>query len=202
MEATPQLLPIEKNGEQIKKEVLTNIFKMLRERKLIDNIEDFIKNVTLSGTIFKVDTKNGTYDIKIYNNQLTSLNKAPEIDDFLSSSDNHKILVVTAINNKTKQLILSKYSNVEVFLERTLMINLIDHIMIPKHEVLTDEEAYKLLTEYDIKKKKLPKILLNDPVAEYYNMKVGQICRIIRSSETAGLGVAYRVVVKPVIIQK
>lgn len=197
MEAIPQLLPIEKNTLQINKEVLTNTLKMIKERKLIDEIPQ----IDFTQLTHIIPTKDGNYHIKVYKDVLSSINKAPELIDFLKANDEHKILIVEEINNKTEQTIKNMY-NVEIFLEKNLMINLVDYIMVPKHEVLTDEEAEKVIEEYKIKKVDLPKILLNDPVAKYYNMKLKQICRITRPSETAGYGFYYRIVENPIIIKK
>ena len=198
METAPQLLPIEKNNIEINIEVITNIYKMLKERNLITDVPH-VKENEFS---FTVPTKDGNYHIKIYKNVINSLSNAHEIIDFLNSTKEHKILVVEEINNKTEQLILTKYNDTEIFLEKNLMINLVDYIMIPKHYVLTDEEAEKVLEEYRIKRIDLPKILMSDPVVKYYNMKPKQICRIIRPSETAGLGYTYRIVENLIFIKK
>lgn len=195
---TPQLLPIEKNSKEISREVIKNLMKMLKERKLID---DFLE-IDESKTNFIIPTKEEDYYIKIYRSAITSLIKIPEVIDFLNSTTNHKILIVQSISNKTEQIIVNKYPKTEIFLEKNLMINLVDYIMVPKHELLSEEESQKVLDEYRIRKIDLPKILRNDPVAKYYNMKLKQICRIIRPSETAGYGFTYRIVDEPIILKK
>lgn len=197
--STPQLLPIEKNSKEILQEVKKNLLKMLKERKLIDEPNDDLNN---EQTTFIIPTKKGNYHVKIYRSHITSLNKIPEIIDFLNATSDHKILIVQLISNKTEQIMRINYPDTEIFLEKTLMMNLIDFIMIPKHELLSSEETQNVLEEYRIKKNELPKILLNDPVAKYYDMKIGDICRIIRPSETAGYGVSYRIVVEPVSHKK
>jgi len=197
MEVLPQLLPIEKNVEEIRNEIITNVLKMLKERKLIDDIED-IKKKLPEGSIISIPTKTGMYYIKMYRSPVISLGKVPEITDFLNSTTEHKILIVQSMNTRTEQKVILEYPGTEVFLEKNLMMNLSEHVLIPKHELLSDEEAEKVINEYDLKKKEFPKILWNDPMARYYNMQVGQICRIIRPSETAGLGFTYRLVIKPV----
>jgi DNA-directed RNA polymerase subunit H len=71
-----------------------------------------------------------------------------------------------------------------------------DHILVPKHEKLDEEEAEKLLQKYNITKLQLPKISKKDPVLkDMSDIKVGNIIRITRNSGTAGKSFFYRVVI-------
>jgi DNA-directed RNA polymerase I, II, and III subunit RPABC1 len=76
------------------------------------------------------------------------------------------------------------------------MINLVEHIDSPKYEVLTENESKEVLESYIIKKKEMPKLLTSDPVVDYFNLKRGDIIRVIRPSEQSGKNVAYRIVAK------
>ncbi len=73
---------------------------------------------------------------------------------------------------------------------------LLNHELVPKHEVLSEEEAEKVLEEYGITKEELPKIYKNDPVAKAIEAEVGEVLEITRKSPTAGKSKYYRVVVK------
>jgi DNA-directed RNA polymerase subunit H len=72
--------------------------------------------------------------------------------------------------------------------------SLLNHVMVPKHEILTENEAKAVLADYNIKKEHLPKIKATDPVALEIKAKVGDIIKITRKSQTAGEAVFYRLV--------
>ncbi|ADC64934.1 RNA polymerase Rpb5 [Ferroglobus placidus DSM 10642] len=70
-----------------------------------------------------------------------------------------------------------------------------DHILVPKHELLSKEEAEELLKILGVRKEDLPKIRADDPIAKEIGAKPGDIVRIIRESKTAGKSIAYRLVI-------
>jgi len=70
------------------------------------------------------------------------------------------------------------------------------HEFVPKHEILSKEDAEKLLASLGVSKDKLSKILLDDPVVRAIGAKSGDILKITRKSPTAGHSVYYRVVVE------
>jgi DNA-directed RNA polymerase subunit H len=74
--------------------------------------------------------------------------------------------------------------------------NVLNHVNVPLHEVLADQEAAALLKKYGIVKEQLPKIRSNDPAAKVINAQPGSIVRITRNSPTAGKAVAYRLTVE------
>ena len=80
-----------------------------------------------------------------------------------------------------------------------MKIRLQDHILVPKHEVLSKEEAEEVLKTLGVKPEQLPKIREDDPIAKEIGAKVGDIVRIIRESPTAGKSIAYRLVIPPSI---
>ncbi|MCD6230063.1 MAG: DNA-directed RNA polymerase subunit H [Candidatus Diapherotrites archaeon] len=70
--------------------------------------------------------------------------------------------------------------------------DLLNHVLVPKHEILSEEEVESLLKEFGIKKEQFPLIKLNDPVVVALDTEEGQVLRITRKSITAGESVYYR----------
>jgi DNA-directed RNA polymerase subunit H (RpoH/RPB5) len=174
---------------------------MLTNRKILKNdINSNYKKLLESDKgnyIFTLSENDFKLAVNIIPYKITALNKSYGLLDFADKYKNyHRIVIVKEISKKVVQHIILKYGMVEVFAEKELMINLVDHHLVPKHEVLSDEKAKEVLDSYLLKKRQLPIIYTSDPVARYYNMKVGQICRITRPSDKSGLSVAYRIVVK------
>jgi DNA-directed RNA polymerase subunit H len=69
------------------------------------------------------------------------------------------------------------------------------HSLIPKHSKLSDNQKEKLLENYNISVKELPKIAKTDPAIISLNAKPGDVIKITRKSETASEAIFYRVVI-------
>lgn len=197
--------PCEYNNEEIHLIVLSNVVKMFINRNVIDsnkNIDKILIPKSNDEYEIKIDSKmiDGSQNIliKIIDQNIQTFNKQSPLATFLSKHIHfHIILIIKNINAKIKDLLLSRYANIEIFLESEMMSCLLDYDLIPEHTLLSEEEKNKVLEEYntDEKKKKLPKIYVNDPVARYFHASVGQIFRITRYSKSTGYSFTYRYVV-------
>lgn len=74
--------------------------------------------------------------------------------------------------------------------------DIFEHQLVPKHEILTQEEKEKILAQYKVQPYQLPQIKASDPAVKAIGAKPGDILRIIRKSPTAGEHIAYRYVVE------
>jgi len=82
------------------------------------------------------------------------------------------------------------------------------HHLAPPHEVLSEEETRKILEQLNTTIERLPKILVSDPglqtdpkfvaMRDAGDQLAGRLVRIRRPSQTAGLAIAYRVIVPSV----
>lgn len=70
------------------------------------------------------------------------------------------------------------------------------HFLIPKHDLLTKEEAAQVLARYNSSPSQFPYILATDAIAKEIGAKPGDFVRITRQSETAGTSTYYRYVVE------
>ena len=90
-----------------------------------------------------------------------------------------------------------------------MAFNILNHSAVPKHEILSDDEIEEIFADvdYDISQiiniffgreprciSQLPKIRVNDPVSKAIGAEEGQVLKITRKSETAGIFVTYRLV--------
>ena len=82
-----------------------------------------------------------------------------------------------------------------VFNYKTFITNILTVPIIPKHEIMTEEEISKLLEDNRITKANLPMIKYNDPPIIWINAKIGDVIRIHRFSPIIGSSLYYRIVV-------
>jgi DNA-directed RNA polymerase subunit H len=74
--------------------------------------------------------------------------------------------------------------------------NVLNHELVPIHELLSEEETQRLFESYNIVPEQLPKILASDPAAMAIGAKANQVVRIRRKSKTAGESIAFRLVIE------
>jgi DNA-directed RNA polymerase subunit H (RpoH/RPB5) len=187
------------SGQQKNEIIIENFAKMLYNRGYFgdSNLNDLIKSGVSNFTNYETFIKynNQVFHLKIIPYKLNTIKKSEDIERFLDTHiDDKKIFVILSGSTKIEKQLL-EYNNTEVFNDVDLLVNIVDNNLVPKHILLSDEDAKNILTEYKINKENLPRILSGDRIAKYYNIKPGQIVKIIRPSITAGEEILYRVCV-------
>jgi DNA-directed RNA polymerase subunit H len=81
-------------------------------------------------------------------------------------------------------------------MEMSTTFNVLDHVMVPDHQIMSEEEVALLLSTYTITQDQLPKMYHDDPAVKSIGAKIGDVIKIIRKSQTAGKAESYRLVVK------
>ena len=75
-------------------------------------------------------------------------------------------------------------------------LNVLEHVMVPDHKIMSEDEVSALLSHYNITTEQLPKIYHDDPAVKIIGANIEDVIRIVRMSHTAGRAEAYRLVVK------
>jgi DNA-directed RNA polymerase subunit H (RpoH/RPB5) len=184
---------------------------MLSDRKIdISNIENIQVNEIKK--LFKIDSTTiskqqtvsmiAVLDVNENFRILFSLSKFKfaDIKKYLADDKLNHIMIVT--KDKLSSTNYKSFDNndeynkieFEYFMINELKFNISKHILVPKHEILTDtEEIADIMKEYKIKiKSQLPIISKEDPMSKYLNAKTGDLIRIIRNSPTSGIYNVYR----------
>lgn len=89
---------------------------------------------------------------------------------------------------------LNYFRNVHIFSVDTLVRNLLNHSLVPKHTAIRDKkEIQTILKKTNALPHQLPIILRTDPMAKLIRLCPGNLCRIDRVSSKSGESVYYRI---------
>lgn len=120
-----------------------------------------------------------------------------EVEQVLGKKDQLIILMDSNVNdtivNELKQIYNTQEYFITVFKIEDLMFNILNHVLVPKHRILSDKEKEEFYKKYKIAKdSQLPEISRFDPVAKVIGLRPGQLCEILRNSKTAISSYYYR----------
>jgi DNA-directed RNA polymerase subunit H (RpoH/RPB5) len=100
------------------------------------------------------------------------------------------------LTNEIKQIWEGDKIFVVVQSIKRLQFNILNHVLQPKFNVLSDEEKEEVKIKYNITANgQFPDISRFDPVAQLIGIRPGEVCKIIRPSKTAVTTDYYRVCV-------
>lgn len=185
--------------------VRTTVLEMLADRKY-----DVPENFHISFEVFLLLLEENNLDIHlikdglkpVYVRFLYDFNKnitKKDIDGFIEeimgitvNPDTNIILILKNTPSKNNREMLNKIDNTEFFSMDNLSFNITHHSLVPQHILLNEDEHEEILKKYHCTKAQLPKLPKTDPVARYYGMQSGDICKIIRKSPSMGETIYYR----------
>jgi len=90
----------------------------------------------------------------------------------------------------------AKKKKIELLPKTFPAFDIFQHRLVPKQEILTEEERTELLTKFKVQPYQLPQISSVDPTVKAIGGKPGDVLRVIRRSPTAGEHIAFRYVVE------
>jgi DNA-directed RNA polymerase I, II, and III subunit RPABC1 len=174
--------------EEKKAEVLMHLrgYKKIDQKRSTEGVTTFTAKTKTGNIILYCVPGQGTIGIQ-YINKLKKLMKDENIE---------KAIVITSgrYTQAAKQTAKKRY--IELIPRMFPAFNLFEHIMVPKHEIMTDQEKQEILHKYKVHPYQLPYIKVSDPAVKAIGARAGDIVKITRDSQTAGKYAAYRYVVE------
>jgi DNA-directed RNA polymerases I, II, and III subunit RPABC1 len=178
----------------------------------IDYIDSILKSMDRKTSsdlsLFDLKCKHNTEDKYIYVKYILFTKSRPSniklllnemIENYVSDGDDVIFLVQDKINNATSfDDLFDSYMKhnkifVQIFTIDNLIINISKHRLVPYHRIISNKEKEDILTKYNLDTyEQLQTILRSDAAAKFYGVKVGDICEIVRPSETSGTYYNYR----------
>ena len=192
-----------------------NLLDILEERGY--NVEKYRKFspaeataavTALTSLSFKVYNKdNKLCDVRYANISRQKLDKFfDDIEDDESENTEVIIMMIVPVSDAHHMVALKQYIKlkesgekrklrVSFFSIDTLVVNPLKHVLVPKHEILPQEQHTDLMQSmYITAKSKFPEIKFHvDPIARCIGAVPGDIVKIMRPSPSAGESVIYRV---------
>ena len=177
----PDLSPDSTTSKVSKKSLVDNIKKLYDEEYFSSNDSVMIViNESVSETIQKaIDNLN----IELQNDlELSGLNS--DILDEFKSKD-------IKLGNEYN---LKHFKNIQILDIDSLTNNLLEHNLVPKHEVIRNKtDINKILEDCNANISQLPIILKNDIISKLIRLSPGDLCRITRNNNKCGINYFYRV---------
>ena len=120
------------------------------------------------------------------------------VEEILTKNDTLLIVVKDEINETMLNAVKHIWESEKIFIIlqplKRLQFNILEHVLVPPHRVLTESEKIAIKRKYNIiRDAQFPELLRFDPVAQAIGIRPGEVCEIIRPSKTAILASYYRI---------
>jgi DNA-directed RNA polymerase subunit H (RpoH/RPB5) len=122
------------------------------------------------------------------------------VEEVLTPQDTLAIIINDEPNDSLTATLKYLYDNRGIFVIvhniKRLQRNILKHVLVPPHTIMTNSDVEELKKEYNLKNlQQLPEISRFDPVSLIIGMRPGQVCKIDRKSPTSMISKYYRVCV-------
>ena len=171
------------NTEQYKGFSLTEIHALVINKQL----DLLVENPTINKKVY----------IKYYLDKTIRPNNVHELiedlfnlEQIVTKNDDLIIIIKDEPNDTLQKLQVSIFEHDKIFvtiinIER-LQFNILNHVLVPPHRVLSIEEADAIRKKYEVvNNRNFPGISRFDPPAQVLGVRPGDLCEITRSSKTA-----------------
>jgi DNA-directed RNA polymerase subunit H (RpoH/RPB5) len=120
------------------------------------------------------------------------------VEEILTKNDTLFIVVKDEVNDTLISKIRHIWESDKIFIViqplKRLQYNILNHVLVPPHRIISNEEILKIKERYNIMSDaQFPDISRFDPVAQAIGIRPGQVCEIIRPSKTAINAPYYRI---------
>ena len=124
-------------------------------------------------------------------------------NDILSNEDTCIIISKDKITYKgsMEEYVNKVFNNnkrfIQVFWLKELLFDITEHELVPEYKILDGSGKKAVMDKYYVEEdKQLPYVLVSDPVARFYGVKVGELVEITDYSESNGKNKSYRLCVQ------
>ena len=164
-----------------------------------------IKDVSNNTSESTPENKNKKIYIKYYlakalrpNNLQEMIDDLFTVEEVLTKNDTLFVVVKDEINETMTNTVKHIWESEKIFIVleplKRLQFNILEHILVPYHRVLSEQEKINIKQRYNIiNDNQFPDISRFDPVAQAIGIRPGEVCEIVRPSKTAILAPYYRI---------
>jgi DNA-directed RNA polymerase subunit H (RpoH/RPB5) len=122
------------------------------------------------------------------------------LEEVLNKNDTLFIIAKNDINETLTSKLIHLWETDGIFIVmisiKRLQFNILKHVLVPKHVVISEEEQKRVMKRFNISDKtEFPDISRFDPVAQAIGVRPGDVVKIERPSKTAIISEYYRVCV-------
>jgi len=120
------------------------------------------------------------------------------VEEVLTKGDTLLVVVKDEVNETLINNVKHIWESEKIFIIlqplQRLQFNILEHVYVPSHQVLSEEEKIDIKNKYNIMNDyEFPELSRFDPVAQAVGIRPGQVCKIIRASKTAIEAPYYRI---------